>query len=248
MDHEAVEHGKSFLAKRFPKRFQILREDFHIFSRKNHALDPQFDGMLLDLGPSAPQLQTANRGFSFYQTGPLDMRMDQRQGITAEHIIHHFSFKKLQLLFKEFGEIAHPEPVIQSIIQTRKKQKIQTTAALSKIILRHHAWGKRKNHPATPYFLALRIKVNRELEGLKETLYLLSRKLLPGGALAVISFHSLEDRIVKKAFKEFEEKGLGKRRSKKLIRADRAERKSNPSSRSAGLRVFIKEPLNVSKR
>ena len=234
-DEEAITYGRKNLAPLFKSRLKLLRTNFHNFRTSSF-----FDGILMDLGVSSPQLDRASRGFSFYRKGPLDMRMDQSQSLKVGDIVNRASKEELVSLFKEYGEIAKPYPVVTDLLKERKKKKIEGTEELVKIILKHTPWFGGKTHPATPYFLALRMKVNNELEGLKSGLSSLKDLLKSEGKLAVISFHSLEDRIVKKAFKDFVTKKEGVLWNKKLIRPSLRERKLNPRSRSAGLRVFVK--------
>lgn len=234
-DGEAIAYGLKNLAPLFKGRLKLLRTNFHNFRTSSF-----FDGILMDLGVSSPQLDQAGRGFSFYRKGPLDMRMDQSQSLKAGDIVNGASKEELTSLFKDYGEIVNPHPVITDLLKERKKKKIEGTEELVKMILKHTPWFGGKTHPATPYFLALRMKVNNELEGLKSGLSSLKDLLKPGGKLAVVSFHSLEDRIVKKTFKDFVTEKEGGLWNKKLIRPSLGERKLNPRSRSAGLRVFVR--------
>ena len=236
-DEEAIEYGKSL--KSIPKdQIQFFHSSFH--QMPETILKKSFDVILMDLGASSPQLNKASRGFSFYQDGSLDMRMDQRQSQTASEIINGFSKNDLIDLFKTYGEIQNPYNVVESLFKKRKNNKIKTTKELISIILEHHSWNPTCRHPATPYFLALRMKVNNELDGLELSLPLLVPFLKLGGRFMVISFHSLEDRIVKQAFKSFVKKDLGKLVNKKVIRSSAIERNQNIKSRSAKLRVFEK--------
>jgi 16S rRNA (cytosine1402-N4)-methyltransferase len=205
------------------------------FSRFLKEKDGTFDMILLDLGVSSPQLDEAARGFSFYQDGPLDMRMNQGQNVTAEVLINTLSEDDLVRIFKEYGEIFRPFRVVRAIVHDRKTKAFKTTHELAGLIERVDGWHRKGHHPATQYFMALRLAVNRELENLKETLPRMIEALNPGGRLAVISFHSLEDRITKWIFKESE---FGSQTHKKVIEASEDEIKINPRARSAKLRVF----------
>ena len=147
----------------------------------------------MDLGVSSPQLENQERGFSFYRKGPLDMRMDRSQTLQAKDILNSSSKEELINLFKEYGEISNPFPVIDSLLKERKKKKIEAVEEFVKIILRHNYWNGRRLHPATTYFLALRMRVNNELEGLRNSLKPYLDLLKPKGKFMVISFHSLED-------------------------------------------------------
>ncbi|MEK6773731.1 MAG: 16S rRNA (cytosine(1402)-N(4))-methyltransferase RsmH [Bdellovibrionota bacterium] len=212
---------------------QFISKNFSHFPESNLEL---FDMMLLDLGVSSPQLDKSERGFSFYHQGPLDMRMNQQQGVTAEYIINTWSEKDLVALFQNYGEIYKPFRVVRAIVHDRKTKAYKFTQELSSLIERVEGWRKKGFHPATQYFMALRLVVNQELEVLRDTLPVMIKSLTPGGRLAVISFHSLEDRIVKNIFKDSKEWGLPV--SKKVIVASEEEQKNNPRSRSAKLRIF----------
>ena len=198
--------------------------------------------ILLDLGPSSPQLDQPERGFSFYKDGPLDMRMNQETQQTAGDIVNHFTEEEMIQIFKELGEVRNPRPVVRSILRERKKQKIESTLKLSRLIEKTVSW--RNKHPATPYFLALRLKVNNELDGLRDSLPLLMNSLRDQGRMFVITFHSLEACIVKRIFKESCLKKEGVLVNKKVIRPCREEVLSNPRSRSAQMRIFQRS-LNV---
>ena len=236
-DSEAIEYGKNHLIPLFKDRLKLQKTNFHDFPKTNRQF--LFDGILMDLGVSSPQLENKERGFSFYRKGPLDMRMDKDQIIQAKDILNNSSKEELVNLFKEYGEIFNPFPVIDNLCKERKKKKIESTEEFVKIILRHNYWNRRSLHPATAYFLALRIKVNNELEGLKNSLESYLRLLNPGGKFIIISFHSLEDRIIKQAFKKFVTGKKGGLWNKKTIKPSKEEQKINPRSRSAKLRVFI---------
>ncbi len=238
-DHQAVDWGK--------KHFQlsncsIHHLNFHYFHPKKeefflkYSIQDGLDMILLDLGPSSPQLDEPERGFSFYKEGPLDMRMNQDIQQTAEEIIHQSTEEELIQIFKELGEVKNPRPVVRSILRERKKQKIESTVKLARLIEKTTPW--RNKHPATPYFLALRLKVNNELEGLRESLPFLIQSLRNQGRIFVITFHSLEACIVKQVFKQSCLKNEGVLVNKKVIRPSREEVLSNPRSRSAQLRIF----------
>ena len=239
-DKEAVDYAKDkFASKAKSKKFFIEQASFasldKIIDEKNWP--QKYDMILLDLGVSSPQLDQGARGFSFYQPGPLDMRMDQRSPLTAEEIINYWSEEDLVEIFRDYGEIFKPYHVVKNIMQERKKGAIATTTELSSLIERSVGWRKKGKHPATQYFMALRLVVNKELDDLKEGLRGLMKRLVPGGRLVVITFHSLEDRIVKQVFKNSE---LGQPVNKKVIKPTRDEELENKRSRSAKLRAFEK--------
>jgi 16S rRNA (cytosine1402-N4)-methyltransferase len=216
---------------------QVQHKNFHELS--SAEMLPQ-DLMLLDLGVSSPQLDQGARGFSFYADGPLDMRMNNSQGITAAKIINEALEDELIRIFRDLGEVQRPLKVVRNILTERLVKPFTTTGELAKLIERTDGWRRRGQHPATNYFMALRIHVNNELDGLKLILPSLRDVLKPGGRLAVLTFHSLEDRIVKYDFKEATN---GHPVNKKVIVPDRAEQVKNPRSRSAKLRVFEKSGL-----
>ena len=242
-DEEAIKYGKEFFQA---SRVQFLRANFHYFPEKFRSSSSffmkwkTFDVILMDLGVSSPQLDQGERGFSFSRDGPLDMRMDRRGQVTAEDLVNGLSKKALIQLFKEYGEIKHPFSVVDAIFKERKKKRIQTTEELVQLIQKSVPRSHSVRHPATPYFLALRMKVNGELEGLENSLPSFLPLLNSKGCFMVISFHSLEDRIVKQTFKQFVRAEEGLLWNKKAITPSTEERKLNPRSRSAKLRVFVK--------
>jgi len=195
-----------------------------------------FDFMLLDLGVSSPQLDEGRRGFSFYHEGPLDMRMDPTKGLTAAELIAEWSEDDLNRLFHDFGEIQRPYRVTRAIVHDRRDKPFKTTRDLAGLIERVEGWHRKGYHPATNFFMALRLKVNEELESTENSLTPLIQGLRSGGRFAVLTFHSLEDRLVKNIFKERSE--LGSPLFKKVLKPDWAEVLKNPRSRSAKLRVF----------
>ena len=236
-DSSAIDFG--FTLKEFKeKKIKFLKQNFYeypfILKKKK-----TFDLVLMDLGLSSPQLDNPERGFSFYREGPLDMRMDQKQALMAQDIVNHYSKQELIQLFKTYGDIKSPYKVVSDIVLRRKRKKIQTTTELSQLIQKHHGFYRNK-HPATTWFLALRIAVNAELIGLNRCLKAYLDLLKPTAYWAVISFHSLEDRIVKRSFRQFVKEGKGRLYNKKAIQAQRGEKQKNPRSRSAKLRVFQK--------
>jgi 16S rRNA (cytosine1402-N4)-methyltransferase len=220
----------------------------------------QVDGVLLDLGVSSMQLDTAERGFSFRADGPLDMRLDPRSPITAANLVNTLPEEELANLIYKYGEETASRRIARRIAEARDREPITTTAQLENIVygaLGGRVAGRTRNpiHPATKTFQALRIAVNRELEVLEQGLAAAVRVLKPGGRLAVISFHSLEDRIVK-LFMRQEQKGCicppeypvcmcGRKPTLKVvnskpIEAGQEETRRNPRSRSARLRLAEK--------
>jgi len=212
------------------------------------------DGALLDLGVSSRQLESPERGFSFLRNGPLDMRMDSQRSVTAADLVNNASGAQLEAIFRNFGEEPAARRIAAYLVRERHAKPFRDTFDLAQIVER--AIGRHgKTHPATRVFQALRIAVNRELEALSEGLEQFTARLKPGGRLAVITFHSLEDRIVKNFFKsrsalwidrpEWPEARpnpdrLFKSMTRKPLLASDEEQSRNPRSRSAKLRVAEK--------
>lgn len=213
------------------------------------------DGILLDLGVSSHQLDTAERGFSYHKDAPLDMRMSQK-GISAKDIVNNFSEKELSDILIRFGEEKFSKRIASRIVEARKQKEISTTLELAEIIANAvPASQRRDGHPARKSFQALRIAVNGELDVLNEVLDKAFDLLKPDGVLAIITFHSLEDRMVKLKYKEFTtgctcppdfpvcvcgKTPRGRLLTKKPIEPSQTELEINPRSRSAKLRVIIK--------
>jgi 16S rRNA (cytosine1402-N4)-methyltransferase len=198
------------------------------------------DGILADIGVSSLQLDDAARGFSFQADGPLDMRMDPRGERTAEQVVNHLDERQLADVIYEFGEERRSRRIARAICRSRP---IRSTAHLADVIsaaARPMNQAERRIHPATKTFQALRIFVNRELEDLQALLEAAPRILKPGGRVVVISFHSLEDRIVKDAFREGAQKGYFSLLTKKPVTATELESDRNPRARSAKLRAAEK--------
>jgi len=193
------------------------------------------DGLLGDLGVSSLQLDDAARGFSFQADGPLDMRMDPHSEPTAEQVVNHLGERELADLIYEFGEERRSRRIARAIVRSRP---IRTTAQLAEVISAAARPMKHERiHPATRTFQALRIFVNRELDDLRALLEAAPRILKRGGRVVVISFHSLEDRIVKDAFRDGASQGIYRLLTKKPVTASEEESDRNPRARSAKLRA-----------
>jgi 16S rRNA (cytosine1402-N4)-methyltransferase len=192
------------------------------------------DGVLFDLGVSSRQLDEPVRGFSFLRDGPLDMRMSQTASLTAREVLATETQEELARIFFEYGEERRSRAIAKRIVEQRKREPLETTAQLVRLIERVLGPKRGKVHPATRVFMALRIHVNRELESLKEGLAAATEALNPGGRLVVISFHSLEDRIVKWFFRETQSLRV---LTKKPLMAGEEECAANAKSRSAKLRA-----------
>ena len=222
------------------KPVALIHTDFLTAARQLLSQERQYDLILADLGVSSPHLDNAERGFSLRMNGPLDMRMDDRQSLTAQEIVNSYPEDELTTIIRTYGEEPRAKKIARLIVEHRP---LITTMQLAEVVAQ--AWpGHSKVHPATRTFQALRIAVNDELELLRKSLPLWIDLLAPGGRIAVISFHSLEDRIVKQALME----AAGDRYdavlrllSKQPITADASELVSNPRSRSAKLRAAVKQ-------
>lgn len=213
------------------------------------------DGIMLDLGVSSFQLDTSERGFSYRMDAPLDMRMDDRQELTAEKVVNEYSEMELFHVIRRYGEDRFAKNIARHIAAEREKEPIRSTGRLAEIISRAIPMKIKKQggHPAKRTFQAIRIEVNRELEVLEQTLNDMIGLLNPGGRLCIITFHSLEDRIVKKAFRSAENPctcppdfpvcvcgkvSQGRVITRKPILPTEREREENPRSKSAKLRIF----------
>ena len=198
---------------------------------------PPLNGALLDLGFSSVHVDDASRGFSFMHDGPLDMRYDTRQELTAETIVNSWSREDLSEIFRLYGEEPYATGIAKAITVARKTERITTTGQLATLIS-SLAGGRGRIHPATRVFQALRIAVNDELGELTRGLDAITERLIPGGRFAVITFHSLEDRIVKQFFRDDPRLDA---LTKKPIVATETETIENPRARSAKLRIAIKK-------
>ncbi len=204
-----------------------------------HVAAGSADGLLADLGVSSMQLENPARGFSFQAEGPLDMRMNTQAGLTAEQVVNRFDERELADAIYEFGEERRSRRIARAIVRARP---ITTTAQLAQVVsaaARPMNQAERRIHPATRTFQALRILVNRELEDLRRCFVRMLRRgsCGAGGRLVIISFHSLEDRIVKDALRDGARDGIYRVLTKKPVTADEAEIDRNPRSRSAKLRA-----------
>ncbi len=241
-------------------RVHVFLARFSAFAQCADQVQPglKFDGMLFDLGVSSPQLDAAERGFSFMQDGPLDMRMTPGAGASAADVLNNASVEDLIRIFREFGEERFAPRIARAIVQDREARPFERTLQLAGLIERIVRTQERK-HPATRVFQALRIHVNGELEELEAALEVTLERLAPHGRLAVISFHSLEDRIVKQFMRRHSladpmyaglpDMPVHARPKLKLvgksIAADADEVDANPRARSARLRVAERLPQGI---
>ena len=217
------------------------------------------DGIVLDLGVSSYQLDTEERGFSYRFDAPLDMRMDRRQGLTARDIVNHYSEQELFRIIRDYGEDRFAKNIAKHIVRAREEKPVETTFELNEIIKAAIPAKMRQNgHPSKQTFQAIRIECNSELEVLRNSLDTFIDLLNPGGRICIITFHSLEDRIVKTAFKKYQnpctcppefpvcvcgQKSKGRVPGKNPILPGKEELEINSRSKSAKLRVFEKAEL-----
>lgn len=253
-DIEAINKAKDVL-KDYEKNNEV------ILVQENHENIPEIlnvlginkvDGILLDLGVSSYQIDNGERGFSYMHNGKLDMRMDNTTGITACDIINEYSLEELIRIFKEYGEEKFASKIAKEIVIQREKKKIETTFELNQIIEKVKPYTK-KGHKSKQVFQALRIEVNKEIVNLEDSVKNMIDILKNRGRIAIITFHSLEDKAIKKVFKEKEGKctcpkdlpvcvcgykSFGKNLTKKAIIPNKEEILENTRSKSAKLRVF----------
>lgn len=253
-DSDALEHTKKRLSK-YTNVTYVKDKHENIKNILNELNIDAVDGILLDLGVSSYQLDEASRGFSYMQDAPLDMRMNRNDDFSAYDVINEYSEQKLAEIFFLYGEEKYSKQIARKIVATREDKNIETTMELVEVIKSAIPAKARneKQHPAKRVFQAIRIEVNGELVDLEKTVCDAIMSLKPGGRLAIITFHSLEDRIVKKAYEKMEGrctcppdfpqcicgyKSYGKIITKKPLIGDEKELLENPRARSAKLRVF----------
>ena len=235
----------------------IVRSNYCNMKSVLHDLGiEKVDGIVLDLGVSSYQLDTVERGFSYKYDTDLDMRMDRRQTLTAKDIVNQYSEKELFRIFRDYGEEQFSQNIAKHIVRNRQEKEIQTTFELNEIIKAAIPAKMRMNgHPSKRVFQAIRIECNKELDVLRDTMDTMVSLLNPEGRLSIITFHSLEDRIVKSAYRKYEnpctcppefpvcvcgKTPLGKAVSRKPILPSKEELEENSRSKSAKLRVFEK--------
>lgn len=254
-DADAIEAAGERL-RAYADRVTIVRDNYVNMSMVLDSLGiGKVDGIYLDLGVSSHQLDTAERGFSYMEDAALDMRMDRRGERTAADLVNHCSEQELFRIIRDYGEDRFAKSIARHIVAARTEKPIRTTGELTEIIRRAIPAKLQFNggHPAMRTFQALRIELNGELEVLKNSIDAMTDRLKPGGRLSIITFHSLEDRIVKNGFRENESpcicppdfpvcvcgrKSRGTVITRKPILPSKEETEANPRSRSAKLRVF----------
>lgn len=205
-DADAIENAKDKLSD-YADKITYVHDDYkNIIAHLDDLQIKDLDGILLDLGVSSYQIDTAERGFSYVKDAPLDMRMDREQSLSAYDVVNKYSEKELLRILYEYGEESNARNIVRNIIAAREKEPIKTTSELAELVSKSYPPKERYKHgnPAKKTFQAIRIEVNNELAGLQDFIYDLALRLKKGGRMCVITFHSLEDRIVKHAFIELE--------------------------------------------
>ena len=253
---EAAIEAAGIRLKDFGEKVTIVRSNYCEMKSVLQGLGiDKVDGIVLDLGVSSYQLDTAERGFSYREDAPLDMRMDRRQTMTARDIVNDYSEKDLYRVIRDYGEDKFAKNIAKHIVIEREKRSIETTGQLTEIIRGAipMKFQKKSGHPAKRTFQAIRIELNRELDVLKNSLDEMIDLMNPGGRLCIITFHSLEDRIVKSAFKKNEDPctcpkdfpvcvcgkvSKGSILTRKPILPSEEELEENSRSKSAKLRIF----------
>ncbi len=236
-DQNAIDHLERYATQ----GTRVEKNDFATYAEHCAEQGKQYDMVLVDLGVSSPQLDIANRGFSIKRDGPLDMRMDESGAVSAADIVNRASEKELARIIETYGEERrrNAQKIAYAI---RINRPIRTTSKLADVIVAQHRGPYQKVHPATRTFQAIRIAVNKELEQLERLLAVMPQLLVPGGRIAIISFHSLEDRLVKQYFSEQAAAGYEaslQLLTKKPIRGVTHD-VHNPRARSATLRAAVK--------
>ena len=255
-DAEAIAAAGERL-KRFAGRYELYKSDYkNYFEILNRAGVDELDGVLLDFGISSHQVDTLDRGFSYRQpAAPLDMRMDRESSLTAEIVVNEYTEDRLFRIIKDFGEEKFASAIVRNIVREREKERIVTCGQLARIVEESIPPKFRSAACARQTFQAIRIEVNGELTGLKECVTGLARRLKKGGRICILTFHSLEDRIVKQVFQELNADCIcpkdfpvcvcGKKReleiiTKKPITASEEELEENSRSKCAKLRIAEK--------
>lgn len=237
-DSETLDRARGRLAG---SEARVRLEVGHFREIPERLGDERADGILLDLGVSSVQLDDPERGFSFQADGPLDMRMDRRSGVTAADVVNGMAEGDLADLIYALGEERASRRIARAIVRARERAPLRTTLELAEVVRRAAPPSRRRGfHPATRTFQALRIHVNGELEGLGEALERIARCLAPAGRLAVIAFHSLEDREVKTTFRSLARRGFTLL-TRKPVRPSESETGRNPRARSARLRALARD-------
>ncbi len=256
-DESAIAHAEP-LKQRYPDRLTLVKSNFAQMEERLRALGvTAVDGVLFDLGVSSPQFDLPERGFSYWHEGPLDMRMDRRQPLTARDIVNEWDERELARILRDYGEERFAAAIARAVVRARSRKPIETTTELAEIVRAAIPAAARRSgpHPARRTFQAIRMAVNDELGALERGLEAAFRALRPGGRLSVITFHSLEDRAVKRMFQTWAQgcicppefpvcqcgrRPLGRMVSRKPVTPSSEELERNPRARSAKMRAFEK--------
>lgn len=259
-DEDAVDAAGQKLSE-FADRILIVRDNYCNMDRVLDKLQiGKVDGIFLDIGVSSHQLDDASRGFTYRENAPLDMRMDKRQSITAKDIVNTYSEVDLHRILRDYGEEKSAARIAKKIIEKRQMRSIETTLELAEIVKEAvpARFREAKGHPAKRTFQAIRIELNRELEVLEQSIDTMIDRLNDGGRLCIITFHSLEDRIVKQKFKDNEnpctcppdfpvcvcgKKSKGRIITRRPVIPTKAEMEQNRRSKSSKLRIFERRIL-----
>ena len=252
-DLEAIQYGQQAFASEIGAgRLMLVNTNFAELGNAPELISKTILGVLFDFGLNSAQLNSARRGFSFQEDGPLDMRMDMRLGVTARDLVNALGKKELYQLLTTFAQEYRARDIVDAILRSRASKPIETTQELAQLVeraigqreaSRGHAKGNRKTthlHPATKTFMALRLAVNDELGSIERALPTALDTVADGGRIVTISFHEGEDRLVKHAMRGWQENGRGEALTKKPMEPSEQEVRDNPRSRSAKLRTFQK--------
>jgi len=243
-DKGMLEIAKQRLVTLGDTRLFTVNESFDGIARVMDDLHLKADAILLDLGLNSAQVDDPTRGFSFSKEGPLDMRMDRSKGEPASALLNRMSPGEIEFMLQDYGDERWARAISKKIVERRKEQPLRTTTDLVECVLAAIPAGARDKriHPATRTFQAVRIYVNRELDDLEDSILNAASALAENGVLAVLSYHSGEDRIVKHAFRDLSAEGF-REVFKKPLQPGEAEERRNPRSRSAKLRALVRQSI-----
>ena len=243
VDNDAVATARSRLAPEYPGRFRVLKGDYRELGQVLGSVGiSRIDGSLFDLGVSSRQMDNSDRGFTYWGKAPLDMRMNQDSPITAKDVLWSRSQEELARILWEYGEERFSRGIAAKILSARQAGALDTAEDLVEVVKAAIPARYRRGdiHPARRTFQALRIATNDEISRLGKALRTAFSLTRPGGVVVVLSYHSLEDRIVKSVFRELEDTGIGERLTRKPVRPSEAEVNANPRARSAKLRALTR--------
>ncbi len=253
-DEFAINNFKKYLNENNIKNVILINDDFvNLKSHLNKLEIDKIDWIVYDLGVSSPQIDNPERGFSYKNNGPLDMRMDTKQSIRASDVINSYPFEKIVDIFKKYGESKYSYNVAKKIVEERQKKHFETTFELVDVIKKSLPLKElnKNKHPAKVFFQAIRIEVNQELSFLEDSIYEAANMLNNNGKMQVVTFHSLEDKIIKETFKKLTTSKIPSYvptkvndvefKTKKSIKPSLKELNENSRSKSAKLRILIRK-------